>query len=256
MTQKIFAITISMVMSAIALSVNAQNVKNVKVSDNTVQVSYNDGSKTGFSERNSADLSFEENLAISKGERKAYNVRHTGLNGRPLKCTTLYGLGGVSLVNKNVAPQGNLGISHSFTPSIDLGLQVGYSRAQYDDEAVANGWYDTVDMMAVAKVAVYQSDKRKYAGEGFAFLAGLEAGAAFQKTDDLGLEKISGSQGYGFAGAAFLEAQVSVGKNFYLVGKVGAKMLPQFDLDQLKSGEEKLAENIAPFFQIGGAYRF
>jgi len=245
--------------AALAMSATtavAQEVKSVKKNGQTADVVYANGSKTRFDDRNSGKLSFQENLDIVNGTRKAYNVRHTGLNGKALKCTTLYALGGIALVNKNVAPQMNIGISHSFVPSVDFGLQVGYSRAQYDDEAVADGWYDTVDMMAVAKLAVYQSNARKYTGEGFAFLAGLEAGAAFQKTDDLGLEKISGSQGYGFAGAAFLEAQVSVGKNFYLVGKVGAKMLPQFDLDQLKSGEEKLAENVAPFLQIGGAYRF
>jgi hypothetical protein len=120
MKKILFSITAAMVMSA--TTVVAQKV---------VTIENKGGKQTTFEERNSNSLSFEENLAIISGERMAYNTKHTGLDGCVRERTTLYGLGGVALVNKAFAPQATLGISHSFFPNVDLGLQGEYSRAKY-----------------------------------------------------------------------------------------------------------------------------
>lgn len=254
--KKIMICIAAMAMSA--LSMSAQEVKSVTVNNKgqNVDVAYNDGGSKKFTERNSNSLSFEENLSIVNGTRKAYNVKHTGLDGKARKRTTLYGLGGIALVNKSVAPQVTAGISHSLWPSIDLGLQAEYSRAKYDDEAIAEGGYDTFSFFATAEMTVLQSNAAAYTADGSKLMLGLAAGAAFQKTDDLSVEKIPGSSGYGFAGKVFAKGQINIATNAYLLVEGGIKMLPQFDLDKLKTGEEKLMENIAPYVQAGIAIKF
>jgi len=249
-------IVAAVMMSAVVLNANAQNVTKVEVNGKTADVVYTDGSKTRFVERNSADLTFEENLAILRGERYAANVKHTGLDREARKRTTLSVLGGAALVNKSMAPQVTAGISHSFFPNWDFGLQAEYSRAKYDKEAIANGFYDTFSMYATFEMVVAQSNMARLTANGTRFKIGGALGAAYQQTDDLSVEKIAGSSGYGFSGKLFIKLEANLSGDWYFLGEGGAKMLPQFDLNSLKTGEEKLGENVAPYVQIGFAYRF
>jgi hypothetical protein len=105
-------------------------------------------------------------------------------------------------------------------------------------------------------MVVAQSKTAAYTANGTRFKIGCALGAAYQETDDLKKEKIAGSSGYGFSGKVYTKLEANLGGDLYFLGELGAKMLPQFDLDKLKSGEEKLVQNIAPYIQVGVAYRF
>jgi hypothetical protein len=205
-----------------------------------------DGKVTEFEKTTIKGMSYADQLSFLAGETEAYNIRNRGLDGRLQQRYTVYALAG-AFYGDSWAPVATVGMSHAFWPHVDLGVEAEYSRLKYVGNSEAEGNYDSFGLFLTAKWFPIQN---KFLGGASRLGAGIAPGYMLQRTDSE--KSLQSSKNYGASCKFFVEANLSLGGNWYLVAQAGAKWYPRVEHNY----SQKLFDYIGGYAQLGAAFRF
>lgn len=250
MTQILKSIAIAMVMSAVVLNANAQNV--VKNADGTVTMTYADGTVKTFAPKKLSQLTEEEMQKIIAGEKKAYDVTTVGLDGKNRLRSILEVKGGAHYTDGNFAPMGDVCASFDVTPSIALLGEVEVSANRYGEYANRVGSYLVLGGFAGAEWYPIKSNLAKYTHEGSRWGLGVKGGFLKGMTADLSDEKAAGSEGFAAAMKVYLKGQIHLSKRLYGVVEGGVRWGGHFQTDADGNwNQEFLDKSTGGYLQIG-----
>jgi len=204
------------------------------------------GKVTEFKKTTISGMSYAEQLSFLSGETEAYNIRNRGLDGRLQQRYTVYALAG-AFYGDSWAPVATVGASHAFWPHVDLGVEAEYSRLKYVGNAEADGNYDSFGLFLTAK---YFPIQNKFLGGASRLGLGIAPGYMLQRTDSE--DALQSSKNYGAACKFFVEANLSLGGNWYIVAQVGGKWYPRIEHNYSQS----FFDYVGGYGQLGAAFRF
>jgi hypothetical protein len=227
-------------------------VKSAKsTSDGAERVEKN-GQVTKFAKTTINSMSYEDQLDYIHGSLEVYNTKNRGLDGKLQQRYMAYALGGVFYGDK-LAPQVTVGLQKDFFKTISFGAEAEYSQLRYGDTAEAKGLkYDSF--------AIYINGKWYFLnngllGGGSRLGIGTAWGYMLQRTDSD--EATDHSKNYGVSAKFFIDAQLSLGKNWYGLAQGGIKWYPHVDHHlEGESGAQKFFDKIGYYGQLGIGYRF
>jgi len=248
------SIAIAMVMSAFAFNASAQNV--VENANGTVTIQYADGTSKTFAPKKLSELTSAERQAIINGEKAAYDLSTVGLDGKNRKRTLISLQGGAHLTNGQVSPMISAGVSYDVVPNLAIIGQGEFSTNKYGEFADAEGTYPVWGIFAGIEYFPILSTLAKYTGEGSRFGIGLLGGYLSGKTNDLSLEKASGSEGQGAALKVYLKWQFQLSGHLYGVVEGGLRWGPHFETDKDGNWSQKfLDKGTGGYAQLGIAVK-
>jgi hypothetical protein len=236
---------------ASAVAEQQHEVKSAKKTAEGAERVNKDGTKTEFQENSLNGMGYEGQLAFIHGQKEAYNLQNRGLDGKLVQRYMVYALGGV-FYGDRLAPMVTLGAQKDFFKYFALGAEAEYSRLRYTEAAEASGYYDSFALYVAAKWYPFQNT---LLGGSSRLGIGTAWGYMLQRTDSD--EATDHSKNYGVSAKFFIDAQLSLGKNFYGLFQGGIKWYPKVSHhEEGQSGAQEFLDNIGPYGQLGLGYRF
>ncbi|MBO5037876.1 MAG: hypothetical protein J6C85_00250 [Alphaproteobacteria bacterium] len=198
-----------------------------------------------YDKTSSDRVSFEDKVAVNRGEKVAVDPHHKDLEGKFRHRVYMSALGGAILTNKgdfHPVVGGRLGYE---TCHFLFELEGVYSQQNYTDIAEVTGQYNTFAAYLTAGWKFWQDALYR------SYLAvGASGGFAYQKTDTEDAEFFSSN--YGAAGKVFLRGLWGLNRNFGLVFEGGYNLLPWVE----HYGGEQEWNHGGAYLQAGVNYKF